>query len=402
MKRLSLAILLAAGLGIGASGETLTLGFFQSSTDNLFQTRLPEKDHLSNLAFAFEKRFAPLSFFTRGNYSYLYRNTSVSAYAQEAGLDYVHALSEKTALYLAVKAEGTIYRETYKDFNFFSFGMAAAAKSYLNDGSILKLNYDLDYKNYRLSAFDSISHYATASLDRYFETRTTLRADLNWGYKTFFHPYADGPVTPEESPVLVGGHSAMGYGGGPNGGNGTGGGPMGWRQGLVRQGSPSQSQDIQVISLSGLAAQGIGDRLGLRISGTRQWTLSGKNPFASIEEFYLIENPSYDVFSWNGSSLSAQFTVEMPWNIQLKLGYTRSRKEFPGIDALDLEGASLGRMRQDTRNQWEARLEKNFRSFSVYLNYHDIDNRSNDLLFDWRGHFLMVGVEWNINWGARE
>jgi hypothetical protein len=177
---------------------------------------------------------------------------------------------------------------------------------------------------------------------------------------------------------------------------------MGWRQGLVRQGSPSQSQDIQVISLSGLAAQGIGDRLGLRISGTRQWTLSGKNPFASIEEFYLIENPSYDVFSWNGSSLSAQFTVEMPWNIQLKLGYTRSRKEFPGIDALDLEGASLGRMRQDTRNQWEARLEKNFRSFSVYLNYHDIDNRSNDLLFDWRGHFLMVGVEWNINWGARE
>ena len=402
MKRLGWAAVLIAGLSFSASAETLTLGFFQSSTNNLFQTSLPEKDYLSNLAFAFEKSFAPLSFFSRGNYSYLSKNTGVSAYAQEAGLDYVRALSEKTALYLAVKAEGTIYRETYKDFNFLSFGLAAAAKSYLTEGSILKLNYDLDYKDYRLSAFDSLSHYATASLDRYFETKTTLRADLNWGYKTFFHPYADEPVSPGESPGYQSGLGVMGHAAGPGGGNSPGGGPMGWRKGLVRQGSPGQGQGIQVISLSGLAAQGIGDRLGLRVSGLRQWTLSGENPFSSIEEFYLIENPSSDVFSWNGHSLSAQLTVEIPWDIQLKLGYTRSRKEFPGIDALDMEGLSLGMLRQDTRNQWEARLEKNFRSLSVYLNYSSVDNRSNDLLFDWRGHFLTAGVEWNINWGARE
>jgi hypothetical protein len=67
-----------------------------------------------------------------------------------------------------------------------------------------------------------------------------------------------------------------------------------------------------------------------------------------------------------------------------------------------MEGLSLGMLRQDTRNQWEARLEKNFRSLSVYLNYSSVDNRSNDLLFDWHGHFLTAGVEWNINWGARE
>jgi hypothetical protein len=280
--------------------------------------------------------------------------------------------------------------------------MAAAAKSYLNDGMILKLNYDLDYKNYRLSAFDSLSHYAAVSLDRYFETRTTLRADLNWGAKTFFHPYAEAPVLPVESPVTISSRNAIGYSGGPGSGNGPGGGPKGRRQGLVRPGSPGQSQGIQVISLSGLVAQGIGRRLGLRISGARQWTLSGKNPFSSIEEFYLIENPSYDVFSWNGSSLSAQLTVEMTWDIRLKIGYTRSRKEFPGIDALDVEGSSLGLLRRDTRSQWEARLEKDFSSLSVYLNYSYVDNRSNDLLFDWRGHFLTAGVEWNINWGARE
>jgi hypothetical protein len=181
-----------------------------------------------------------------------------------------------------------------------------------------------------------------------------------------------------------------------------GGGPMGRRGGFARPDSSGEGQSIQILSISGLAAQGIGDRVGLRISGLRQWTLSGDNPFSSIAEYYLIENPSYDVFSWNGYSLSGQLTVEIPWDIRLELGYTGSRKNFPGIDALDAEGASLGILRKDTRNQWEARLEKNFRALSVYLNYTYIDNRSNDLLFDWRGHFLMAGFEWNINWGVRE
>src|SRR4030043_1077870 len=110
MKRLSWAAVLIAGLSIGARAETLTLGFFQSSTDNLFQTSFPEKDQISSLSFAFEKSFSALSFFTQGTYSYLYTNTSMTAYAQEAGLDYVRALSEKTALYLAVKAAGRPHR----------------------------------------------------------------------------------------------------------------------------------------------------------------------------------------------------------------------------------------------------------------------------------------------------
>ena len=390
MTRFIVTAVLVAGLAGGARTESLTLGFFQSGTNNLFQTSLPEKDYLSHLSFAFEKSFSPLSFFTQGTYSYLYRNTSVSNYEQEAGLDIVRPLGEKTALYLAAKAGGAIYRETYVDFNFLTLGLSAAAKCYLNDTSILKLNADLDYKDYRLSIFDSLVHYFSASLDRYFETQTTLRADANWGLKHFFHPYALEPITPEEPAYSAGG------------GNGPGAGPMGRRSGFARLASDHSSRNLQVFSVQGLIAQGIGSRVGLRISGLRQWTLSGENPFISVDEFYMIENPSTDVFSWNGGLVSGQITAEIPWDIQLRLGYTRSWKEFPGIEAMDMGGASLGITREDTRNQWEARLEKNFRGFSVYLSYSDIDNRSNDPLYDWRGHFLMAGIEWSVNWGNTE
>jgi hypothetical protein len=162
----------------------------------------------------------------------------------------------------------------------------------------------------------------------------------------------------------------------------------------------NQGQGLQMFSLTGLIAQGIGDRIGLRISGTRQWTLSGKNPFASIEEFYLVENPTYDVFAWNGTAVSAQLTIEAPWNTQLKIGYTKSSKEFPGIEAMNMEGVSLAVTRQDTRNQWEARLEKNFPSFSFYFSYSYVDNASNDPLFDWKGNFLSAGIGWNLAWGT--
>jgi hypothetical protein len=124
--------------------------------------------------------------------------------------------------------------------------------------------------------------------------------------------------------------------------------------------------------------------------------------FSVIEEFYLVENPSYDLYSWNGHGLSGLLTIEGPWNTQLKMGYTKSLKKFPGIEALDLEGASVGAVRQDRRNQWDARLVKDFSAFSVVLGYSYVDNHSNDRLFDWRGHFLTVGVEWNLNWGAEK
>src|SRR4030042_4876334 len=126
MKRLSWAAILIAGLSIGTRAETLALSFFQSSTDNLFQTSFPEKDQISSLSFAFEKSFSALSFFTHGTYSYLYSNTSMTAYAQEAGLDYVRALSEKTALYLAVKAAGAIYRQGSDAFKLLPPGLPAA------------------------------------------------------------------------------------------------------------------------------------------------------------------------------------------------------------------------------------------------------------------------------------
>ncbi|MDH7513213.1 MAG: hypothetical protein QHH14_09735 [Clostridiales bacterium] len=390
MRKTILAAVAALIFGTLARADSLNLSLFQSSTDNLFQTAFAEKDQISSLSFSFEKSFQPFSFFSEGSYSYLYENTNVSYYAQDVGLDYVHSLNEKTALYLALKAVGTLYRADFADFNFFSVGAAAATKTYFTQTSIMKLSYTFDYRNYNNYIFDFTGHLATFSIDKFFETRTTLKTELTWGYKYFLHPFAAAGSLPEDGVFRQ------------HGGHGMGPAYYSGSRTVAKQASTgeNQGQGLQIFSLTGLIAQGIGDRIGLRISGTRQWTLSGKNPFASIEEFYLVENPTYDVFAWNGTAVSAQLTIEAPWNTQLKIGYTKSSKEFPGIEAMNMEGVSLAVTRQDTRNQWEARLEKNFPSFSFYFSYSYVDNASNDPLFDWKGNFLSAGIGWNLAWGT--
>lgn len=452
-------------LSSGLSATNLILSFSQNATDNLFQTRFAEKDYLSSLAFSLDVPISPFSFFTEGEYYYLYRNTDISYYAQNLGLDYLYALSEKTALYTGAKIGGNLYRSSFSDFNYFDWGVLASIKSYLTPESILKLDYSLDYKRYKFSSFDNLSHLVTLNLDRYFQTKTTLKVGITWGYKRFIHPLAvitssaitlsseanaiattatkafpatnsssatnsitpqiSGPATTSipdgsssqvttstpviatpksTSPILITSETMTNAT--MSSTNNLGKGYKGYQMG--RRGSYFQSEisederEIQILSLSGLIAQGLGDRIGLRFSATRQWTLSGRNPFNSIEEYYLVENPSYDLYTWNGYLLSGLLTVEAPANWQLKLGYTWSSKVFPGIDAMDLTGSSLGFWREDRRSLWEARIEKDFASFSIILSYAYAKNSSNDYLFEWRSHFLSLGIDWNLSWGTSQ
>lgn len=388
MKKIAAIIALAL---LGSSflrADSFTLSLAQNMTDNLYQNRFSENDQLSALSFYVDKTLSRWSLYAEGSYSYLFQNPNLTYYVQDAGVDYIYPLNEKSAFYFSLAGRGALYRSDYSDFNYLSGNFFAAFKSYFSPTSIFKSNYSLEYKNYRDSLYDFLSHSLMLSFDKYFQTKTTVKGALDWGYKLFFHPY----IVQEE--VLMQENQAfMGKGrGGPG------------RHGLnyFQTVTETRGQGIQVLSLAGLIAQGLGNNVGLRFAGMRQWVLSGRNPFTYIEEFYAVENPSYDRFSWDGFSVESQLTLLVPWNVQLKIGYTISNKEFPGIESLDLEGSPLGITRKDKRNQIEVRTEKIFPRFSVFLSYSFIDNSSNDLYFDWNGHFLSLGIEWNIPLGGKK
>jgi len=390
MKKLTLYAMFILFLSSSLMADSFSLSFFQNMTNNLFQNSYAEPDQVSTLNFYVDKNFSQVSIFTQGNYAYLFENPNLTYYVHDLGLDYLHPINQKTALYFSLAGRGAFWRSDYSDFNYFSVNFFSALKTYLSQTSILKANYSLEYKDYKYSIFDFLSNSIHASMDKYFQTKTTLRAEMNWGYKYFLHPFLSQEV------ILVDENQYF------LGGNGKGKGKSsGARQYQYVMSTKGEGKGIQAFSLTGLIAQGLGNKVGLRLSGMKQWTLSGNNPFTFIEEFYAVENPSYDRFSWAGYELGTLLTVLMPWNIQLKMGYTMTNKEFPGIESLSLEGDSLGIIRKDERKRFEVEAEKNFSKFSLFFSYFYVDNNSNDPFFEWKGHFFSAGIEWNISLGER-
>lgn len=388
MRKYTLLTLFMFFLSSHLMADTFSLSLFQNRTENLFQNIYGESDYVSNLSFYIDKNLSQFSIFTQGNYSYLYENPSLSYYVHDLGLDYLYPVNDKSAFYFSLTGKKTFFRSDFSDFNYFSMNFFAAFKTYLSQTSIVKSNYSLEYKNYTSSFFDFVSNALFFSIDKYFPSKTTVKAEVNWGYKYFLHPYISQEITSTDGDL---------YSNGGRGGHH----PDGMDSQFIT-GTESEGQGIQVFSLTGLIAQGLGNNVGLRLTGMKQWTLSGKNPFMFVEEFYAVENPSYDRFSWEGYQIHSQLSVLVPWNIQLKIGYTIADKEFPGIESLSLDGDLLGITRKDIRKMIEARVEKNFPKFSVFFSYFYINNRSNDLFFEWSGQFFSAGIEWNLFFGEKK
>jgi hypothetical protein len=397
MKHFAVILILAAS---PAWGGSVFLSFNQHATRNLFQTSEPVADQVSVFSLALEKDFSALSLLGRAEYSAFSQTTGMSFFAADAGIDYLAPAGRKSAFYFAAGGTGQFYGRAYAAFSSIGAHLVGAFKTYLTPSSILKLQWQGQYLSYNDSLFDALTQSVSLSVDRYFASRTTLKAEAGWGYKYFLHPFLPEPVEPAvETALLSAGGPAAGGGGMASGGMGGGWGGQQYQGGsgfVPRYRSDGGGAGMGNVSLSFLAAQGLGDDVGLSASFLRQWVVSGENPFASIEEFYYVQNPTSDAFSWEGYQVNGRITLELPWDISLKTGYTYSDRSFPGVESFDVDGLLLGITRSDRQNLVEARLQKDFRRLTVFLSYSYIRNASNDPLFVWKSPFVTAGIEWRL------
>lgn len=401
-------------ISVPLRADGFSLSLFQGFTDNIFQNYLGVHDSISIISLEADKSIGHLSLFTQGNLSYVYQNSSLSYYTHQLGVDWVVPVAEKSAIYLALMGKGAWYRQEYQDFNHLALQGRLSWKSYLSPTSILLIDSGGEIRNYSVSIFDYFSSYFDLNIDKYWPSRTTLKVGLSWGWKHYPHPFL-AELSPEMTSdmswsSLSGSHLTsdvflpfLSLASGPMFQHHHGG-PGGY-SGMMDYARPSpdgESESIQILSLSMVVAQGLGNRVGLNFSGQHQWIISGANPYQVLDEYYLVENPTYNRFAWAGSQLATYLTLLGPWNLEGKLGYTVSWKDYPGIQSFDLEGNPLEDERHDRRHEIQARLEKDFPKFPLYLSLQAVRNISNDPYFDWQGLFLSVGMNWNFFFGEKQ
>ncbi len=442
MRFLPLVAVMAASCLPAAAADALRFSLSQAYAGSLFQTAVSGSAQITTAGFSWDKALGSIGLSAGAEYSRLWRNAGLSALDLSLGADVVKTLGAKTALYLSLEGQAARFGSDFSDFDHTGGRLTAALKSYLSPSSILKATAASEYRAYSFSPFDFLSQGVSVSLDKYFASRTTLKAELSWGYKLYFHPWlASEAAADPAADVSAGGGiltpfaawegpgrggpgggaagSSSGSGAGQSGSSGGGPGSPGsgrsgngaayaaaWRDnrssGYALVSSTGGSRGIQTAAFNGIIAQGLGDRAGLRLAGIWRRTLSGGSPFSAVEEFAAVENPPYDAFAWQGWGWSAQTTALLPWNIERRLGYTWTDKEFPGIEALALDGLPLGETRRDRRGQIEARMEKTFAHCSVVLTAASLRNDSNDPLYAWRAPFVSLSLEWRPGPGKKK
>ncbi|MBP6909932.1 MAG: hypothetical protein KBC18_05825 [Candidatus Saccharicenans sp.] len=397
---------------------TVQFSLVQHSTTNIFQTYQPVSDWLTAGNLSFGGDSSSLSLYGGLDFNYLYKYSGLSSIGGQLGIDYLIAAGSKSAFYIAAEGQGVLFRDLYNNFNHAGLKLIASFKSYLTPATVLRLESQSTYRSYKLGIFDYFSEMVNLSLDHYFKTRTTVKVEASYGYKYFYHPGEIALIEEETTPVATISSStsvhsrssinqAAGFfvaqQGGPGGGHGH---PAdNYKQGgsYSLRGIPYQTvyytdqRSIQMVTVSGLLAQGLGDRVGLSLGGMKQWNLKGENPFSASDEYYSVENPTSDLFSWQGTGLKVKLTASLTDRLQAEIQYDYLNREFPGLESLDLEGVSLGVIREDRRHQLSTLVQLDLARVSFFVSYSYISNASNDPWFDWSGNFISGGLKWNLS-----
>jgi|YNPBryunderm2012_1023409.scaffolds.fasta_scaffold00005_23 hypothetical protein len=415
---LSLTLILSL-VGLSAA-STIQFSLAHNATSNIFQSYQAYADQLTSAGLSFGGDSQGLALYGSMDLNYLYKYSGLSSFSGKLGADILAPAGSRSAFYFALEGEAVLFRSLYDYFNHSTIRFLANFKSYLTPSTIFRLDSESRLNNYKYAIFDYFSESLTMSINNFFKTRTTIMVEASYGYKLYFHPgiitansseetYIGGLTKSELSSLafssIKGGKALTPppFQGGPGAGTGN---PSdnymrgGW---YSIRGVPYQpvyytgSRSLQIFSVSGLLAQGLGENLGLSLSASRQWYLKGENPFSSSDEYFMVENPTYDRFAWEGYSLRAKLSAVITARLTGEIQYDYFSRQFPGIISLNLEGNSLGITRKDIRHQFSTRLQLDLARVSFFLNYSYLKNSSNDPWFSWDGNVFSVGLAWNLN-----
>lgn len=406
-----------------ASAQTVQFFLNHHAVSNIFQSYQPFSDNLTAASLSFGGDSSGIALYGNLDLNYLYKYSGLSSLGGKLGADLLVPAGAKSAFYFALEGEAVFFHSLYDYFNHRTVRFIANFKSYLGSSAILRLDSENRLNNYKYSIFDNLAETLALSIDNYFPSKTTLKFEASYGYKLYFHPGSISSTESTQLPVnslnyssnvgLTGLHLASdGFApvfitammqGGPGSGHGSPRDNYNMGGAYSIRGIPYQtvyytgSQSLHVFSISGLLAQGLGDNLGLSFSGVKQWYLKGQNPFSSSDEYFMVENPTYDRFAWDGYTLEAKLTAVFTERLTGEFQYEYYSREFPGITSFDLEGNSLGLTRKDSRNQVSARLQLDLTRISLFASFTYLKNKSNDPWFTWSGNIISAGLVWNLS-----
>jgi hypothetical protein len=145
-------------------------------------------------------------------------------------------------------------------------------------------------------------------------------------------------------------------------------------------------------------AQGLGFKTGIVAEFLYRKNLAllqGMQAIGASE--WALEQTDEDFF-WQGTRFSAGIKTESIMDLEVSLDLSFSKKQYQGIDALDLDGVPIQPLafRSDSLMQAFLRISKRFGSVGFFIAGSYRKNHSNDLYFQYDFFTISGGVDLSI------
>lgn len=279
---------------------------------------------------------------------------------------------------LGVSFEQRLNKDIYTYFDYNNFSLYYNQRFQLENFYITLAPYTsfTQYKN--ISILDNLQTSLSASVNRGFETGTTLILGGALNYKIYTSPTQSGTYSYlDENNALV----------------------------TETYKDKNISSLTQVLSFA-RAAQSITETTGLAAQFTNRSILSGFGAF--VKDLNMIYGDESEMFddpvNYEGNNLSVELTQILFEDFQIKAGYYLNKKNYPSQGIYDeLLAYNTGLMRSDTQNIFSLSVKKNISldstnglNLSVGLNYQMINNKSNSYLFDYKSNSINLNLGFEL------
>lgn len=343
--------LFAVGRPCAAPRPYMSASLYSTYTDNVFGTYAATSDWIwsGDVAIEYEGP-SDLSFTYSGSLNTFAIYEDLTNHSHRIGLGYFRYLGEgQDAIDVGAQFQTHLDRPSYAYYDYTEWKGHGDAKCYFGAEMLGRIGYQVRGRRYpNFDSEDFAEHSAYLQVNRFLETRTTVRLELDWGNKRYS--------------------------------NGTYG-------------------DIHQVTSSARIAQSIGERTGVYIEYRHRFTPSRSEMFRDPVDGYG-DSPFKDRYTYQGEECRGVITYLAPWRTKIRTSVLYATKLYTGTPALDLYGVPLRseRMREDRRTQIYLRAERPFprgeRGDTVLrLEYQYRRNASNDPYYDYRAHTVSAGIE---------
>jgi hypothetical protein len=339
-------------LSIGTILDSNAFGSHQEESDLIGRINLYLANRMTGTRSQLEYYFSGTgNVFTRAGDRAFSLGTAGVAYARKVG-------EQRSMVNASAGISVRLDRPYYDIYDYVSTQASVSGKVYPSSGVMLRGSYRVKHRNYwNLDLFNHTEHRLTGEVSRFLPSRTTLKADLCFGYKDNRNAVTETYTT--------GGW--FGRGGGRE------------TSYVVEPGVSNEAQLVYGLQIAQSVAAGTGLSLRYQIQASLK---SGGTYLTGEETTYSGEDDLFnDRYDYKGHEWTFRLTQQLPRKSKLVASAGYEIRDFAGRQPLDLEGnpIEIAGFRRDKSAFGSLSLEK---PLAANLNlgiWYGLDrNKSND------------------------